>query len=359
VNDTLNPKRALMTCALGFLGLGLAFGQTGGRAKQPSRTLPLTRFYDTSDPLPPGEPGQLIRSADFDQYNLPLEISAIRFLYYSRSPNGTPTASSGVILIPSKTAPATGWPVIAWAHQLTGVSRQCAPSLDRNLQHGPLLSMYVNLGYAVVATDYTGLGTNSRNAYADTVSNAWDVIDSVQAAHIAVRQLGSHWIAVGTGEGASAALKVAELETALKDTNFLGSIAITPSAELDDAYKLPPVTAPDEPIFFAYGLKTIYPTFNVGEILTDEATASYHQITQTCVPEKLSATIAAILRPNWRSNELVQRFFGRNRLGLTPARQPLFVIGTDINPGLQQTSKIVARIVRAERSHPVREIFRL
>jgi hypothetical protein len=87
--------------------------------------------------------------------------------------------------------------VIAWAHGLSGVARQCVPSLARNLQQGPFFSMYVGLGHAVVATDYAGLGTHFRNAFADTPSNAMDVIYSIPAARRAVPQLGSRWIAMG------------------------------------------------------------------------------------------------------------------------------------------------------------------
>lgn len=343
---------ASLTALLSFgaIALGLEIGQSGMRARQPSHTLPLTKFYDTADPLPPGNAGQLIRSADFDQYNLPLQISAVRFIYYSRSASGIPVASSGVILFPYKAAPKSGWPVIAWAHNLTGVSRQCAPSLDRDLQHGPLLSMYVNLGYAVVATDYTGLGTGFRNAYADTVSNAWNVIDSVQAARSAVHQLGSHWIAVGTGAGAAAVIKVAELEAGLNDENFLGSVAISPSADLEDTFASAAGPPPGEPLFLAYGVKTTYPQFEAGQILTDDTMATFSQVTQSCAPETSKAPASAMLKPNWIGNEYVQKFFDRVRLGLTPARQPILVISTDINPALQQTSKIVDRMCR-EKDH--------
>jgi hypothetical protein len=48
------------------------------------RRLRLTKFYDTPDPLPPGKPGELIRAAAFDEYDLPLGISAVRILYHSR-----------------------------------------------------------------------------------------------------------------------------------------------------------------------------------------------------------------------------------------------------------------------------------
>jgi hypothetical protein len=117
------------------------------------RPLPLTKFYDVPDPLPPGKPGDLIRSSQFDEYDLPAEVNALRFLYHSQTAAGADVAVSGVILFPDAKPPAAGWPIIAWAHSWTGVARSCAPSLTRNLQHGPFLAMYVHLGYVVVATD--------------------------------------------------------------------------------------------------------------------------------------------------------------------------------------------------------------
>src|SRR6266571_7612923 len=35
--------------------------------------LPLTKFYDTPNPLPAGKPGKLIRSEPFDEYVLPYQ----------------------------------------------------------------------------------------------------------------------------------------------------------------------------------------------------------------------------------------------------------------------------------------------
>src|SRR2546427_11802318 len=48
--------------------------------------LPLTKFYDTPNPLPAG--GKLIRSEPFDEDVLPYQTSAIRILYHSRFPRG-------------------------------------------------------------------------------------------------------------------------------------------------------------------------------------------------------------------------------------------------------------------------------
>jgi len=185
--------------------------------------------------LPAGKPGELIRSESFKDYALPPAVSAVRILYYSRSGTGEDVAASGVVLFPEdETPPAGGWPVIAWAHGSKAVARPCAPSLMRDLYYGSFLSMYVELGYAVVATDYTGLGTNFRNAFSDMLSNATDMLNSLPAAHAAVPQLGRKWVALGIAEGSMAAAALAESENEIRDANYLGGIAISGIAEAKD-----------------------------------------------------------------------------------------------------------------------------
>src|SRR6202035_6197280 len=126
---------------------------------------------------------------------------AVRVLYHSRSSQEKDVVASGVVLLPRGTAPPGGWPIIAWSHDLTGSARQCAPSLLKTLNEGPLLSMYVGLGYAVVVFDYAGLGTNFPYAVLDVPSNAQDVIHSVAAARVALPQLGSKWLVAAYGCG--------------------------------------------------------------------------------------------------------------------------------------------------------------
>jgi hypothetical protein len=325
--------------------------ESAERAPEPRRTLPLSKFYDTPSPLAPGKPGDLIRSEEFDEYNLPFDITAVRILYHSRSARGQDVAASGVVLYPDAKPPAGGWPVIAWAHALNGVARQCAPSLARNLQHGPFLSMYVNLGYAVVATDYTGLGTNFRNAFSDIQSNANDLIYSVSAARAAVPQLSSRWIAIGIEEGGSAVVGVAELERDIRDSNYLGSIAISGLADLPDRYGHSGAhTAYETRLFLAYGIKALYPEFEVKDILTDNALALYSQIDQACAKlgggSKLSPV--ALLKPNWESNRFVRQYFEGNSLGLRPARGPVLVISSELDASapIQHTAQVVARMCK-------------
>jgi acetyl esterase/lipase len=326
----------------------VAQSQATASPKRPEilRSFPLTKFYDTPDPLPPGEPGELIRSTEFEQYDLPPGVSALRFLYHSRSANGDDVAASGVVLFPDEKPPAAGWPVIAWAHGLSGVARQCAPSLARNLQQGPFFSMYVGLGYAVVATDYTGLGTSFRNAFADTPSNALDVIYSLPAARRAAPQLGSRWIAMGMGEGGMAVVGVAELEREVHDPNYLGSIAISRLVDLQDMHEPVSSLSYSLPVFLAYGIKTVYPQFDVNDMLTQKSISRYQQIGQLCSETEAEQKPSAVemLKPNWESNKFVQNYFRRNRLGLNPAHAPLLVIGSETDPSIAETTKIIARL---------------
>jgi hypothetical protein len=312
------------------------------------RTFSLSKFYDTPNPLPVGKPGELIRSAAFDAYDLPLGVSAVRFLYHSRSSNGADFASSAVVLFPNKKAPAGGWPVIAWAHDANGVARVCAPSLARNLQHGPFLTMYVNVGYAVVATDYTGLGTSFRHAFADAPSMAWDVIDSVTAARRAVPELGSRWVAMGTGKGGVAAVEVAALEEGIRDSNYLGSIAFPRLVDLQDQFAPASNFSYNLPLLLAYGIKTVYPQFDVNETLTAEALPLYQQIGQSCGESEAQPkpAAAAMLKSNWESNRFVQKYFSRNQLGLQSGTASLFVASSADDPSIAETRKIVGRLCR-------------
>jgi len=312
--------------------------------------LPLTKFYNTPDPLPAGKPGDLIRSQEFDQYELPFSVSATRILYHSRSATGEDVASSGVVLLPyDKKPPAGGWPVIAWAHRTAGVARICAPSLTRNLGHGPFLAMYVNLGYAVVATDYVGLGTSFRNAFLDGPSNATDVINAIGAARAAVPQLGARWVVLGEDSGGLVAVAAAERENEIGDPNFLGSIAISDLTAVREIYHH---DAPSAVMLatLAYGVKTVYRQFQVTDMLTQKALGLYNRAEQACSDARTlpSPSPAEMLKPGWERNTFVGEYFDRNELGWIRARGPILVIsaGTDQTNPSTVTARTITRMCK-------------
>jgi pimeloyl-ACP methyl ester carboxylesterase len=327
----------------------LAQAQTATRAKEfrPSATLPLTSFYDTPHPLPPGKPGELIRSEPIDQYSLPYELSALRILYHSRTANGEDAPVSAVVLIPDGKPPAGGWPVIAWAHEFRGAARQCAPSLMKNLGAGPILAMYANLGYAVVATDYSGLGADSGKTVLDMQSNALDVMYSVLAARAAVKEIGLKWIAVGPFEGGMAALAVAESE--VRDPSYLGSIATSGVANAQEAYQRFAQGSSNRMLLvLASTVKALYPEFQVSDMLKDTALPAYQRVTQTCGGETEPKFTNAMLEPGWESHRFVKEFFSRNAPDQKPAHGPLLVISGEADPAIpaEMTAKTVARMCK-------------
>jgi pimeloyl-ACP methyl ester carboxylesterase len=326
-----------------------AQGQTATSAKgfRPPATLPLTNFYDTPHPLPPGKPGELIRTEPIDQYNLPYALSAVRILYHSRTANGEDVAVSAVVLIPDGKPPAGGWPVIAWAHEFRGAARQCAPSLMKNLGVGPLLAMYANLGYAVVATDYSGLGADSGKTVLDMQSNALDVMYSVLAARAAVKEIGPKWIAVGPFEGGMAALAVAESE--VRDPSYLGSIATSGVADAQEAYQRFVQGSSNRMLLvLASTVKALYPEFQVSDMLKDTALPAYQRVTQTCGGETEPKFTNGMLEPGWESHRFVKEFFSRNAPGQKPAHGPLLVISGEADPAIpaEMTAKTVARMCK-------------
>jgi len=347
------PVLKVLWAAALFAG-ATAFAQSQAPAPaKPShapRTLPLTKFYDTSNPLPVGKPGELIRSEPFGEYDLPYKISAVRILYHSRSPSGEDVAVSGVVLVPVGTPPAGRWPVIAWAHDFVGSARQCAPSLLRNLNEGPLLSMYVGLGYAVVASDYAGLGTSFPNAALDMRSNALDVIYSIPAARAALPQLGTKWVAAGYSQGGLAAVAVAEAGSEVGDPNYLGAIAISGVAEAQEIFeRLAQGPAHRMLVFLAQGIKTVFPEFRVEEMLTDKAIPLYQHIGHAC-EASLGPDLAAneMVKPGWENNRYVKEFFTRNTPGRKPVHGPLLLISGEADPEVPSalTATVVARLCK-------------
>lgn len=324
------------------------FAQVAPSAKRfrPAATLPLTSFYDVPHPLPLGKPGDLIRSEPIDQYTLPYELSALRILYHSRTANGEDVAVTGVVLIPDGKPPASGWPVIAWAHDFRRTARTCAPSLMKNLGSGPILAMYASLGYAVVATDYSGLGADSSKPVLDMQSNALDIIYSISAARAAVKEIGSKWLAVGPFQGGLAAVAIAESE--VDDAGYLGSIDISGLADAQEAYKRF-AEAPSNRILLALAatVKTLYPEFQVSDMLKDSALPAFQYAAATCGGPEPAFT-SEMLKPGWENNHFIKQFFIRNTPGQEAAHSPLLVVSGEIDPAIpsDMTAKTVARMCK-------------
>lgn len=170
-------------------------------------------FYRWTARLPP-EPGVMLRQAPLSAPAMTSASAARRILYSSRSiAADAPIAVSGAIYLPSGPAPAGGWPVVAWAHGTVGVADACAPSVTgESPRNAAYLNRWLSAGFAVVASDYEGLGTPGMHPYMNFRAEARGVLDAVRAALAAEpRLLSNRVVMVGHSQGSGAAIGAAYL----------------------------------------------------------------------------------------------------------------------------------------------------
>ncbi|HEY8525462.1 MAG TPA: lipase family protein [Acidimicrobiales bacterium] len=207
-------------------------GREGGSeaAEAEEYTGPVEGFYDVPDPLPPGEPGDLIRTMPIEA---PEGQVGLRIMYHSTDAAGDDRAVTGVLYHPTAEPPEGGWPILAWAHGTTGIAPQCAPS------RGPLAPPTFGVEGVIVAADYQGLGPNGQlHPYLSAAAEGHAVVDSVAAARaLSEAHAGDRWAVAGHSQGGHAALVTNEMAAdRLPDAELVGTVAIAPGAQLAETY---------------------------------------------------------------------------------------------------------------------------
>ena len=209
--------------------LVLLAGITSGFAATPDRLqgAPASSFYEWSGDVP--GPGALLRSEPLPQDLILENASKSERILYS-STNGlddkTHIAVSGALFWPKGDPPVGGWPLVAWAHGTVGAAPKCAPSfMGRSERDKKYLNSWLSAGFAVVATDYQGLGTAGGHPYLATRPEAYGVLDSVRAVR-GQPQIGDAAIVVGQSQGAGAAFATAAFQPSYApDVKLLGTVA--------------------------------------------------------------------------------------------------------------------------------------
>jgi dienelactone hydrolase len=251
-----------------------------------------TAFYTPPSPLGSGAHGTPVWVRKLAGKAVLTSAASNRLLLYrSTSVDGKTTAVSGTVAIPKGKAPKGGWPVITWAHGTTGIADQCAITRS-DVSEGydrPLLNRWLKAGYAVVRTDYEGLGTPGEHPYLIGVSEGRGVLDVVRAARKLDPTLGKRVVIAGHSQGGHAALWAASLAKKwTPELTLRGTLAFAPASHLgEQGALLRALTSPSGLSVLASmivrGIDVAQPSLNVGSLLSDQAKALYPQTDTKCL----------------------------------------------------------------------------
>ena len=186
-----------------------------------------TAFYTPPTPLPGGAHGAPIWARKG-------AAGSRLLLYRSTGVTGEAVAVSATLSVPKGRAPKGGWPVVSWAHGTTGIADRCAPS--RGGGAAPrLLERWRKAGYAIVRTDYEGLGTPGEHPYLIGRSEGRAVLDAVRAARRLDPRLGRRFVIAGHSQGGHAALWAASIAPRFTpELRLRGTVAFAPASHLGE-----------------------------------------------------------------------------------------------------------------------------
>jgi Secretory lipase len=234
--------------------VAVVIGLSMAQARADMATLPtgpfvgdqdLSTFYRWTEPLP-ARAGVMLR-----EESIPLQVemtsagAGARILYSSTDLrwHAGIVPVSGTLFLPKGEPPAGGWPLVAWAHGTLGVSDRCAASWSG---HKPRDATYINRwldsGFAVVATDYQGLGGPGPHPYLIWEAEGRSVLDGVRAALSAhADKLAAKVFITGQSQGSGAALGAARIApNYAPDVPLLATVATgVVSTFPDGPYKAP------------------------------------------------------------------------------------------------------------------------
>jgi Secretory lipase len=169
----------------------------------------VSSFYTWKGSIP-ATPGRLLRRQKLES-TLGLVDAAVDLRILYSSTNGidgkNPVAVSGMLFLPKGKPPEGGWPLLAWAHGTVGMADICAPSwAGEPLRVEALLNTWLAHGFAIVATDYQGLGTPGPHPYMAVRPVAYDVLDGIRAVQHAFSAIGKKVVLAGYSQGAGAVI---------------------------------------------------------------------------------------------------------------------------------------------------------
>ncbi len=258
-------------------------------------------------------PGALIEAAPLDPaLSVAGASGAYGILSSTINQPGLPAVSTAAVFTPKTLSPQGGWPVIAWAHGTVGLGDDCTPSaLPRTERDNEYLTHWLNQGYAVVGSDYVGLGTPGLMSYLNSVTTARGIVDSVIAMHQMALPLSPKWAVVGQSQGGSGAVATARWATefsAGSGLDYRGVVATGTPANVEKLVEqagpdmaVPPELGPVANAYTAYivaALRETLPQLGLDDVLTPAGRVAVDAAQTKCRAD-LSAELAGMTVPGF------------------------------------------------------------
>lgn len=326
-----------------------------------------TAFYTPPDPIPDSLPGDLIRT---EPSRLVLEpsgqlgmIMAIgtRIMYRSTDARGNPNVVTGTYFEPFNDWPGDGpRPLIVYGPGTQGQGDQCAPSrqFNQGIHWSPYLDITFNYeelfvatmvarGFAIVMTDYDGLGTIGRmHTYVSRVAEGTAMLDAARAAKklpdTSLDPTGpiAFW---GYSQGGGAAASAAEMAPMYApELDVVGTYAGAPPADLKEL--LPYADGSLLVGAVAYALNSViaaYPEHEaeIRSTLTPRGEDFLFKVQDQCIAETITKFMFRHLQPyfNQPITELVTRepfssLFDEQKLGRFRPDSPVLINSNRFDP---------------------------
>lgn len=324
------------------------------------------QFYTPPDPLPPAQPGDLIRT---EPSRLVLEPSGqlgaimatgTRIMYRSTDTRGNPMAVTGTYFEPFNDWPGRGpRPLIVYGPGTQGQGDQCAPSrqFNQGIHFSPYLDIAFNYeelfvatmvarGFAIVMTDYQGLGTPGVHTYVNRVAQGNAMLDAARAA---LRLPGTSlepdgpvafW---GYSQGGGAAASAAELAASYApDLHVVGSYAGAPPADLVELFPYADGSALVGVV--GYALNSViaaYPEFEqaIRATLTPRGEDLLQKVADQCIAETVTKFMFRHLQPYFNQDvtqlvvqEPFKTLFDMQRIGRLEPNAPVLINSNRFDP---------------------------
>ena len=248
-------------------------------------------FYEQPADAAVGDPGSLVKIDPL--LGAPLAARAWRIMYRTTDVHGDPAVATGVLVVPLAPAPPGGRIVLSWGHPTTGAARECAPSYGFD----PFLAIeglrpLLDRGYAVVATDYIGMGTDGPDSYLVGVSGGNAVLDAVRAARSIPETRASDRVVLwGHSQGGAAVLFAAERAASYASELQIDAVAAAaPAASLPNLMSahLDDISGVTIGSYAFTAFASVYPDAELDDILTPAALEIVPRMNQLCLLSNIS-----------------------------------------------------------------------